>query len=54
MCHRRTDNSKIDRLHERYIRTIYKDKQYSFKEILEKDSSVSFYEKNVQILATEM
>ena len=50
MCHRRTDNSKI----ERYLRTIYKDKQYSFKEILEKDSSVSFYEKNVQILATEM
>lgn len=48
MCHRRTNNSKIDRLHE-----IYKDKQYSFKEMLEKDSSFS-YERNVQILATEM
>ena len=35
MCHRRTGNSKIDRLHEGYLRIIYKDKQHSFKFIKE-------------------
>ena len=32
----------------------YSNKQSSFKELLEKDSSVSIHERNVQILATEM
>ena len=54
MCHSRTNKRKIDRLHERCLRIIYNDKQSSFKELLEKDSSVSIHERNVQILATEM
>ena len=33
---------------------IYNDKQTSFKELLEQDSSVSIHERNVHILATEM
>ena len=33
---------------------IYCDKQSSFEELLEKDSSVSIHERNIQILATEM
>ena len=33
---------------------IYCDKQSSFEELLEKDSSVSIHESNIQILATEM
>ena len=33
---------------------IYCDKQPSFEELLEKDSSVSIDERNIQILATEM
>ena len=40
MCHSRTNNRKIDRLHERCLRIIYNDKQSSFRELLEKDSSV--------------
>ena len=36
MCHSRTNKRKIDRLHERCLRIIYKDKQSSFKELLEK------------------
>ena len=54
MCHSRTNKRKIDRLHERCLRIIYNDKQSSFKELLEKDSSVSIHERNVQVLATEM
>ena len=54
MCHSRTNNRRIDRLHERCLRIIYNDKQSSFKELLEKDSSVSIHERNVQILTTEM
>ena len=51
MCHSRTNKRKIDRLQERCLRTIYNDKQSSFKELLEKDSSASIHERNVQILA---
>ena len=54
MCHSRTNKRKIDRLQERCLRIIYNDKQSSFKELLEKDSSVSIHERNVQILATAM
>ena len=45
MCHSRTNKRKIDRLHERCLRIIYNNKQSSFRELLENDSS---------ILATEM
>ena len=54
MCHSRIINKKINRLHERCLRIIYCDKQSSFEELLEKDSSVSIHERNIQILATEM
>ena len=56
MCHSHTDNSKIDRLQQKYLSIIYNDEQSSFKELIEKDSSVfvEFMKKNVQGLATEM
>ena len=54
MCHSRIINKKINRLHERCLRIIYCDKQSSFEELLEKDSSVSIHVRNIQILATEM
>ena len=54
MCCSRTNNSKIDRLHERCSRIISNDKHSSFKELLEKDSPVFVHEKNIQILATKM
>ena len=50
ICHSRIINKKISRLHER----CYGDKQSSFEELLEKDSSVSIHKRNFQILATEM
>ena len=54
MCHSRENNRKINRLHERCLRTVYKDKQSSFNELFEKDGSVSIHERNLQVLVTEM
>ena len=54
ICHSRTNNRKINRLHERCLRIIYNDKQSSFIKLLEKDNSVSIHQKNQQMVATEM
>ena len=54
MCHNRTNNRKINRLHKRCLRIIYNDKQSSFIELLEKDNSVSIHQRNLQVLAIEM
>ena len=50
----RTNNRKINRLHERCLRIIYNDKQSSFIKLLEKDNSVSVHQKTLQMLPTEM
>ena len=47
-------NRKINRLHERCLRITENDKQSSFKMLLEKDSSASIHDRNIQCLATEM
>ena len=54
MCHSRALNNKINRPHERCLRIIYNDKTSTFKELLEKDKSVSIHYRNIQVLATEM
>ena len=54
MCHNRTYNNKINRLHERCLRMIYNDKRSSFEDLLEKDNSVLIHHKNLPALATEM
>ena len=54
ICHSRTNNNKINRLHERCLRIVYNDKESSFNDLLEKDGSVSIQMRNTQILATEM
>ena len=54
MCQSRTLNNKIIRLHERCLHIIYNDKTFTFKELLEKDNSVSIHYRNIQALAIEM
>ena len=54
MCHKHTANRKMNRLHGRCLRILYNDKQSSFKMLLEKDSSVSIHDRNIQCLTTEM
>ena len=54
MCRNRTNNNKINRLHERCLRLIYNDKKSSFKDLLEKDGSVSIHHRNLRTLAVEL
>ena len=54
MCHNRTNNNKINRLHERCLRIVYKDNKSSFQELLDKDKGVTIHVKNVRTLAVEM
>ena len=54
MCHNRTYNNKINRLHERCLRLIYNDKRSSFEDLLKKDNSVSIHHTSLQALAIEM
>ena len=54
MFHSRSLNNKINRLHERCLRVIYNDKSSSFKELLERDNSISIHEQNVRTLVIEM
>ena len=53
MCHNRTNNNKINRLHERCLRLIYNDKKSSFADLLETDGSVSIH-RNLRTLAVEL
>ena len=50
MCHSRTSN----RIHERALRSVYKDYKSSFKELLQKDKSITIYQNNLQYLAIEI
>ena len=50
----RSMNHKINRLHERALRLIYKDDNLTFEELLCKDKSFSIHHRNLQKLAIEM
>ena len=44
----------MNHLHERALRTVYKDNVSTFEKFLEKDSSVTIHVKNLIILAAEL
>ena len=54
MCSNPTKSNKINRLHERCLRLLYKYKKLSIHDLLEKDSSVSIHHRKLKTLATEM
>ena len=54
MFHSRTLNNRINRLHERGLRLVYKDYTLTFDELLRKDKSFSIHHRNLQLLAIEM
>ena len=54
MFHNKRYNNKINRLHERMLRIVYKDYKSSFEELLSEDKSFTVHHKNVQKLASEI
>ena len=47
-------NRRINSLHERALRVVYKDPNLTFQQLLEKDNSFTIHEKNLQKLALLM
>ena len=54
MFHSRTLNNRINNIHERALRIVYRDRNTSFNELLSRDGTVTIHEHNIQVLATEM
>ena len=54
MCHNCTINNKINRLHKRCLRMVYKNNKSSFQELLDKDEGVTIHVQNVRALSVEM
>ena len=54
MFHDRSVNKKINKIHERALRIVYKDSCSNFEELLTKANTVSIHNKNLQLLATEI
>ena len=52
--HNRTLNNKINKLHERALRIVYKNDDLTFQELLDLDDSITIHQRNLQRLATEM
>ena len=54
MFHSRTSNNRINKLHERALRIVYRDSNLNFQELLELDNSFTIHHRNLQKLAIEM
>ena len=54
MCHGRGLSNKINHIHEKALRTVYRDKKSSFETLLTRHKSMSIYVKNLQHLTTEL
>ena len=54
MFHNRTLNHKINKLHERALRIVYRNDNLTFQELLDKDNSVTIHYQNLQRLSIEM
>ena len=55
MFHRRNTENRVIKIHERALRLVYDDNPHlSFDELLIKDKSVRFHQRNLQLLGTEI
>ena len=54
MFHVRTTNSKRNHIHERALRTVYKNNVLSFKELLELNKLFKIHHRNIRSLAIEL
>ena len=54
MSHSRTMNNRINKIHKKALRLVYKDEiNLSLDDFLQMDKSVSIHQRNLQIIATE-
>ena len=54
MFHGRKLNARINRLHERTLRVVYKDFDSTFEELPRRDSSTTLHQRNLQKIMTEI
>ena len=54
MLHSWTLNYKINRIHERALRTVYSDYKSSFNELLDKDGSFTIHQKKSPTILVEV
>ena len=54
MFYSRGLDNKINRIHERALRSTYNDKSSSYGELLTKNRSVTIHHRNIRALATEI
>lgn len=54
MFHSKVLDNKINKLHARALRLVYKDKSLTFKQLIDKDKSFTIHQRNLQKLALEM
>ena len=54
MFHSRTLNNRINKLHERALRLVYKNSELTFEELLNKDNSFTIHHRNLQKLVIEI
>ena len=54
MFHSRMLNNRINKIHERALRIVYKDFPSTFEQLLQKDGYFTIHERNIQALAIEL
>ena len=54
MFHSRGLNNRINKIHERTLKLVYKDDRSTFEELLTKGNSFTIHDRNLQVLATEI
>ena len=54
MFHRRKNNNRINKLHEKALRLVYNDYDSSFEALLKKDKSSSIHHQNIHCLLIEI
>ena len=54
MCTGRKRNNETNKVHERTLISVYGDYEFSFQELLQKNTSVTIQQKNLQYLGMEI